>query len=710
MTLSLWVKIIFGEQYRMKNIINQSIAGTLMTCFFVPVAMAQDNNDLDEDKKIDEIVISGRRISNSATKTDTSLIETPQSISIITAATLALRNVQTIEEALRYTPGVVVSQFGFDPRFDHTNIRGFSSTLLGNFKDGMRQIPGFGVGFRTEAYGLDGIEVFKGPASVLYGQNAPGGMVNFTSKRANQKDLREIQLDYGNFDRKIVRADIGDVSDDGSIGWRVTGLLRDSDTQVPNAPDNRKFIAPTFTFNWGEKTTVVLLGQYLHDETTATPEFAVVNGVLTNVYLSDYTWDEAIQQQLQVGWQVEHRFTDIIKFRQNFRYNDIELDQKYMFSMGVDPELQVVARGRGHKIQKLRSYVIDNQLSVGLQVGGMQHKLLVGFDYSDSDDDWSVDLNYLNGGIDNVLSLVNPVYGLDYAPLLAYVVSEDGQSQKGVYLQDQIEIDKLILTIGGRYDSASTFANTDTIPLGTSAKSTVDDNAFTYRAAATYLFDNGVTPYFSYSTSFQLVSGSDISGNPFNSSKGRQIEAGLKYQPQGIAGFVTFSIFDLELTNVLTTDPTNTFFQIQTGEVSAQGFEAEVSLSPTAGLDILASYSYLDTDIISNGADNGFDRQLQPGHTATFFGDYTFESGQLSGFGFGGGLRYQSKSFASVDNSLTNKSTFIVDAQLHYTLGSWRIGLNITNLLDEQTFTCSNTVSCAPGYERTLLASVRYRY
>ncbi|MFC3052117.1 TonB-dependent siderophore receptor [Kordiimonas pumila] len=682
-------------------------------CGMQSSAWAQDaaTEEGSEELSFDEIYVSGYRISNSAAKTDTPLIETPQSISIITAETLALRNVQTIEEALRYTPGVVVSQFGFDPRFDHTSIRGFSSTLLGNFKDGMRQIPGFGIGFRTEAYGLSAIEVFKGPASVLYGQNAPGGMVNYTSKRANVADLREFQLDYGNYDRKIARADFGDVSDDGNFGWRITGLWRDSDTQVPGSPDNRKFIAPTVTFNLGDKATLTLLGQYLHDETTATPDFAVVNGELTDIYLSDYTWDLAEQKQLQAGWQFEYRFTDTFTFRQNFRYNDVDLDQRYMFSLGIDPVNQVAYRGRGQKTQKLKSIVIDNQLLYDVDMGGSKHRFLLGVDYSDSDDDWAVDLSF-NGGtyVDNTISLVNPQYGLTYGALDPLAVSNEGQSQTGIYLQDQVEIGDLILTVGGRYDSAETFVNTDYIPFVNPVRATVDSDAFTYRVAATYLFENGLAPYASYSTSFQLVSGADVSGNPFEPSKGRQMEVGLKYQPQDFPGFMTLSLFDLTLTNVLTTDPTNPSFQVQTGEVNAQGLEAEVSVTPTAGLDMTFAYTYLDTDITSNGADNGFDRQLQPGHTITVFGDYTVPDGPLEGFGLGGGIRYQSKSFASIDNTLTNDSTFLADAQVHYTFGSWRLGLNATNIFDKEAFTCNNTVSCYPGYRRTVLASLRYRY
>lgn len=650
-------------------------------------------------QSIDEVVVTGRRISSSATKTDTPLIEMPQSVSVITGDLLALRNVQGVEEALRYTPGIVVDQDGYDPRHETFSIRGFSATLFGDFRDGLKQEPSEGSTYRTETYGLQAVEIFRGPSSVLYGQNAPGGLVNFITKRPNGAPVREAQLDYGNLDRVVARFDVGAVAFTDALEMRLTGLVRQADSQIPHTPDDRVYIAPAATVHLGEATDITFLTHYLRDKSTSTPWYVTVNNRPTNVYISDYNWDEFEHEQAQAGWLAEHRFNDTVTFRQNFRYNEFNRFQKYQFIIAQDDVAQEVTRLRGQRDEDSDGIVVDNQLLLQFATGAVSHQVLLGVDYTESQYDWEVPLSLF----DNQLSYVSPDYGRTFAPLPPFAASKQNSDQTGVYAQDQLHAGSFIGTVSIRYDDAQSDTTTTLFP-STVLPTDVADDAFTYRLGAMYRLGS-VVPYVSYSTSFQLTPGIDFVGNGFQPSEGEQLEAGVKYEPAGFPGFVTLSVFDLTQTNVLTQDLAHAGFQIQTGEVSARGVEVEATAEPVDGLVVLASYAYLDTEISSNDIDDGQEVVLQPKHTAAVLFDYTL----AAGFGFGAGVRYVGASFQDVFNTLENESELFADAQVHYSWSNWRASLNASNLFDNDAFNCRNG-ACARLPERSVLASIRYRY
>src|ERR1700736_2731750 len=193
--------------------------------------------------------------STSATKTDAPLIEIPQSVSVVTEDQLTSRNVQTVAEAIRYTGSVDVDTYGTETRFDWINIRGFDQSTYGLYRDNSRWQSG-NVSGQIDPYMIQEVDIVKGPSSVLYGQNQPGGLVNLVTKRPPSRVLRELVLNYGNFNRRQVAADFGGpLGDDNRLRYRITGLYRKSDTQVKFVPDNRWFVAPALTFTPSSQTT-----------------------------------------------------------------------------------------------------------------------------------------------------------------------------------------------------------------------------------------------------------------------------------------------------------------------------------------------------------------------------------------------------------------------------------------------------------------------
>jgi len=652
---------------------------------------------------VDEVVVTGSRVSTTATKTETSLIETPQSISIIPRETLDIRNVQNIEEALRLTAGVTVDQNGFDPRYDQVSLRGFTATIFGDFRDGLRQASGNSTYYRTESYGLDALEVFRGPSSVLYGQNAPGGLINRVTKHPTFAPINEVQVDVGNFDRYQLKADFGRSTSDGALSARLTGLYRDSGTQLDRAPDDRTFVAGAVTWAPSEQTSLTLLAHFLEDDATSTPfVFTRPDGTPTTIRYGDPSWDAFNQQQFQAGYEFAHRFNDNVQFKQIFRTGQIELSQEYLFPVPGGLVGDTLYRYVAAIQEDLETYAIDNQLVVSFDTGGVEHKVLVGADYSRADYDFSTQINL---GVP--LDLSNPTYGFPTPTLLPYIDSNQSLEQYGVYVQDQARLGKLILTLGGRYDWAEsdTFTN-DILSGGIESTAYQKDESFSGRVGLTYRLDNGLAPYFSYSTSFQLTPGIDFFGDPFQPSEGKQAEIGLKYDPSFLRGFFTLAVFDLTQENVLTPDPdpAHPGFSVQTAEITSRGVEAEMSLRPIPGLSLLGSFTYQDLSP---------EQQVTPTYLASLFADYTFGQGPLTDFGFGGALRYVGSSPASVAGGTPaladNDAKVYLDLALHYDLGKVRLQLNSSNVTDEKGFVCSFS-TCAQSIERTVIGSIRYRW
>ena len=186
--------------------------------------------------------------STSGTKTNTPLIETPQSISVVTRKQLDGRAVQSLTEAVGYEPGVRVDAAGFDPRFDSISIRGFDITYNGTYLDGLRLVgAGLGV-YKTEPYGADSITVVRGPSSAVYGLGSPGGLIDISSKLPTSVPYYEVQSIVGDRSRYQGNFDLsGPLDRNGEFLYRLTGVVRDADLFVPGGKDNRVSVAPAFT-------------------------------------------------------------------------------------------------------------------------------------------------------------------------------------------------------------------------------------------------------------------------------------------------------------------------------------------------------------------------------------------------------------------------------------------------------------------------------
>lgn len=655
--------------------------------------------------------------SATGTKTDAPLIETSQSISVITADRMQQQAVTSVTDALAYTAGVRAGTFGVDSRYDWINIRGFSAYTPGFFVDGMleRNTGGWGI-WKVEPYSAERIEVLKGPPSVLYGQANPGGLINIVSKRPLDEPLYETGLEIGNHGRVEGTFDFsGPVTQDGKVSYRLTGVVLDTDSQVDFAEQKRGFIAPAVTWRPNADTTLTMLGQYLREDDIPSLQFLPAQGTLLpnpngkigrSFYTGEPDYDRFEQEQWSVGYMLEHRFDDVWKVRQNVRYSDVSLDYKTLYGAGLDaddPTEQLLARGSMKTNEHTASFTNDNQVQADFMTGAIGNTVLAGLDYQHH----TIDMR-TGFGDGDPLNMFHPVYGVPVIDPPVNVYDNDTTlNQLGLYLQEQAKIDRWVLTLGGRYDWAETHVD-DRLP----DSSTLDkkDEAFTWRGGILYHADNGLAPYFSYSQSFfPSINMNPNTGNLFDPETGQQYEAGLKYQPPGQKALYTFAAFDITRQNYVTYDNIGT--PHASGEVRSRGLEFEATTELTRGLDLIAAYTWIPdfTMVSSSNPDEvGMRDPSVAEHMASLWLHYRFQSGSLKGVGFGGGVRYIGETFGDWANTISVPAYTLFDGVIDYEIDDWRFAVNVTNIGDTETLTCSDT--CYYGADRTIIASIRRRW
>ncbi|TNF36839.1 MAG: TonB-dependent siderophore receptor [Gammaproteobacteria bacterium] len=645
-----------------------------------------------------------------ASKTDTPILETPQSISIIGSEQIRDQGAQTVQDALRYSAGVRGEPYGLDSRGDWGLIRGTSPVL---FQDGLQQSFGYYASSRPDPFTLERIEVIRGPSSVLYGQGSVGGIVNLMSKRPQVETRGEFQLQYGSYDRKQIAVDMtGSATDDDRFLYRLIAVGRGSDTQVDHVPDDRRVLAPSFTWRPSEQTEWTVLMMAQEDDTGSSTAFLPHEGTVlpalygeidSSRFVSEPGFDAYDTKQQSVTSLLSHRFNDTWIARQNLRWSQSEVDYRTMYAQwppGLNADNRTMNRVYWIANPELESLTADQQLEAHWQGDRVESRILLGVDYQHAvtNRDWSY-------GLTTPIDLYAPVYTgfIPVTPVTFYSDPEQTVEQTGVYAQGQFTFDgHWLLTAGLRQDWATTDVD------GSPAQ---DDDALTGRIAISYLADNGVAPYLSYSQSFEPTIGLDAYGKAYDPLEGEQVELGVKYQPTGSTHLLTAAIYDLREKNRKTPDPVNPVNQLQTGEARARGVELE-ALMQFDRWDVIASYTWTDTKVMEGtpGYDDGKRLPSVAEHQASLWGVYRFSIAGMNGFSAGAGVRYVGDSWDGTD-ALKTPSYTLFDAMLGYEQDQWSVTVNATNLEDETYYTtCLARGDCFIGTRRTIMGTVSYRY
>ncbi|MBK1674904.1 hypothetical protein CKO35_16750 [Ectothiorhodospira shaposhnikovii] len=605
------------------------------------------------------------RRSATGTKTDTPLIETPQSVSVVTREQMEIQGVDTLDQAFRYSAGVV-SQSGNGGNSGTAGtsllMRGFSS---GGFSSGGgslyldgRKFPINSITGVQEPFLYERVELLKGPASILYGQASPGGIVNLVSKRPTSEPLRQVGLQVGSWNRQRATIDLGGpVTEDGRLGYRITGLMQDSDTMIAEIPDDRQTLSTAVDWRATDRTTLTLLAT-LHESEAAynygKPFDGTVlpnpNGrVAPDLFVGERGFDGMEVSRNTLGYELEHQFNDTWTVRHNLLWYDTETDWAYHWisNRTDDATRRLVNRGAQRRIDEEAGVTVDNQVQTRWHHGRLQHTSLVGMDYRNSKFDQRVWV-----GTNQPLDVFNPEYG--NRPVMNDGIARATRidyGHLGIYAQNQTKFDdRWIVLLGGRWDDVD-LRNRQTDANGNHNRLRAKATELTWRAGVVYLFDNDLAPYASYSESFEPSTGVDASGSGFDPTTGRQYEVGFKYEPVGTNATLTVAVYELTQQNVLTADPDNPGFSVQTGEVRSRGFEVEGRAHLRNNLDLIAAYTYTDNEVTrSNDPNRGNTTAAVPRNAVSLWADYHVLSGPADGLSMGGGIRYVGRTFNN-DNS-----------------------------------------------------------
>jgi iron complex outermembrane recepter protein len=653
------------------------------------------------------------------TKTNTPIIEIPQSISVITQSELATQNPQTVKDALLYTAGVAADQRTSLGGYDIVYSRGF---VVDRFWDEMKVLGG-STGYITpqvDPYALQRIEVLRGPSSVLYGYNSPGGILNLVSKVPTFTPYREMEFVTGSYDRKQGGFDFSGALDrDQKVALRLIGLARDLDNQVDFTKTERYLFAPSLTWKPTDRTTLTILTYLQQDPHVGLYNFVPAAGsVLSNVngkipvnfYAGDPNFNTLNREQGGTGYLFEHQFSDDLIIRQKVRFLHTEGTMRQVLPLALQSNQAILNRYTQYDRENINAVTNDNQVLARFFTGIVQQTLIVGYDYQRLSED-----NRLGQANSTPINIFAPVYYQNITAPAITNATDQLLNQSGAYAQDQIKIDRFILTLSGRRD----WVDTNTFNVLNNSSIYQKDQANTSRIGGTYVFDYGIAPYASYANSFQPVTGTDIDSKPFKPTTGTQQEVGLKFQPPTWNLLFTFAAYDLVQQNVLTSNPVNPVFSVQTGEIQSRGIEFETKASLANGLDAIGTYTSQSVKITQSNTNNLGKRPLNvPNHMASGWLFYTVPWGTLSGLGFGGGVRYMGDTYGDQPNTLKVPAYTLVDLALKYDLGAVRPELkgvlltaNIYNLLDKTYVSeCSNITTCLYGQRRTFLSKLAYQW
>ncbi len=679
------------------------------------------------------IVVTGEKpntVASSGTKSVTSIVETPQSISVISAADIAGLGLQNLNQALRFVAGVTPETRGASAEvYDQFKLRGFDAPV---YLDGLRQF-GSATGYavpQVDVSRLDRVEIIKGPASVLYGQSSPGGLVAEVSKLPlDRASYGAVSGTYGSYDLYRVDADVGGRAGDGVL-WRIYGSANGADDQQTQGQGKRErqTVSAAVTAGAGSSTSFTLLGAYSHDPFNGNygvfPTLGTLidnpAGKISTKFYGGEPGDFFRREQAALTYIFNHDFGSGWALRSSGRYQYVKSRMGLVYTSG--PALDTTAaaptvysRSSYSTREQLNNWTFDNQLTGKLVTGPLTHQLLFGVDRQVAH---SAGLSAFGGA--TPIDVFNPVYGTMPTPQTPSEVPASfginsanvRQRQQGVYAQDQIAVGGLRVTLSGRQDWARQARD------GQVQK----DDKFTWRAGALYLLPFGLAPYASYSTSFEPQNARLRDGGLAQPSLGKQVEVGAKYQPAGTPILVTAAWFRIEQTNVVVSYPD--FTSDQVGKVRSQGIEVEASAPLPYGFNAKLAYSRQRVkkveDVVAANIGLPLATVGRGGISANL--EWAPTEGPASGFAIGGAVRHVDKTYADFYSDRVARYTpayTVFDALIRYDLGKLSprlanvdLGVNATNLFDKKYLTScfTNYAWCWYGNRRTVQATIGYRW
>lgn len=656
----------------------------------------------------DQVVVTGERVeyasahTATATKTDTPLVDIPQSISLITRDLIDDQMMRSMADVVQYVPGVQMGQ-GEGHR-DAPTLRGNSSTA-DFYVDGVRD----DVQYYRDLYNAERIEILKGPNALIFGRGGAGGVINRVTKTAGFDPVQAFTLQGGSFGFARGAIDVAAAFTPTAAG-RLNAFYENSDSYRDYAGVERLGVNPTLRFAPSEATTIDVTYEYLSDDRTVDRGVPSQNGLPYSGDRRAYFGNpDASFSEVDVhagDFAVSHQLSDALTIRNHMRLADYH---KYYQNVHANGPVQItgdVALQNYYSGTKRQNFFNQTDLVWKVETGSVAHTFLIGGEFGVQDTDNTRSANNNAAGIVNI---ANPT---TYAAPLFLGLQSDNHvdlTTASAYIQDQIDLAPWLQLIGGvRFDHFD-LEYSDNLSPANLART---DNMWSPRGGVILKPSETSSIYASYSKSFLPQSGDQFGSLSATTAAlepeaFENIEAGVKWEPrQGLT--LSAAVYRLDRTNTRAIDPM-TSFTVLTGAQRSKGLEISLAGAITGRWEVLAGYTLQNAEIIrdTTAAPAGRDVPLVPKHAFAIWNAYTFTDHWRAGVG----VIHQTDQFASISNSVVLPGFTRVDAALYYTLNErFEAQLNVENLFDEKYFgTAHNDNNITPGSPRAFRVSLTGR-
>lgn len=673
-------------------ILNEDTVGSLVVTLAPVVEIYARRDQAETEFKADR--------SDTATRSGSSLHVVPGSVTLITSKVLESQQATDLVDALRNVSGM---KFDQSPQNSTTfGIRGFlASSDTNGLEDKTATL--------RSVYSVERIEVLKGPQAILSGGNSLGGSVNIVVKKPQAEPIRDLTVQYGSFGDKTVAADLsGAVTADKRFSYRTIASVQHADRNEigMNGKKGRSF---TQAFRWKDKTTdLVVNGDYTNNDIPApTYTFARRDGVILprpNRLLGNPN-DGFSASVRRYGYQLEQALGEnvVLISRMQMSNQDFDLHTPspagLAYARGAAPNspLPGVSFYASHTLQNTRAVSGDHYLRMSILTGDVRQKLSVGFNHS----------NYtLNQSATSGPSVTVPVYSdtpyqfqdlRDRTPTPSYV-SDNGQRQRAIYLQDMITYDKWNLLLNmrrNRYlvpDSSATYYTTSGDFVSATPATTIYHTS--PGAGLVYQLNDDVSLYASYAEGFVPFTNIACNGGvvPPNVTSNREV--GAKFDLLDSRLTLTTSLYSLQQSNALVYDRINNCYNGRDAQRSrGVEFDAQGRLLP--GLDAIFNYTYAQ---VSDPTVATILFPGQPKHKMNLWTVYKFQSPEWKGLGIGAGVTATSSSRGntSVTEPFTVPGGAQVDASVYYAKDAWDLTFGIKNVFDRLLYSSATSSSFVP--------------
>jgi catecholate siderophore receptor len=650
--------------------------------------------------------------SSSSMRSNTPLLDTPQSVSVVTQDQIRDQNIEKMEEAARYVPGVNV-QMGEGHR-DQVTIRGMTNgnngTTSNFFIDGARD----DAEYVRDFYNIENIEFLKGPNAMAFGRGSPGGAINRVSKMADGETKRRLVLSGGSFDNRRVEGDVGGAVND-KFAIRLNSMYQKSGSYRDYAEFERYGFNPTATIQASDDTKIQLGYEHFDDSRTLDRGIPAQNGLpyrtnSSNVF-GDPTYNTAKIKINSYYGILTHDFDDSLQFKNTTRYTKND-----KFYSSVDPK---TITGNNLKLEAYQvneernNFTNQTDLIKKFETGSIKHNAVIGAEVTKQDNSRVRAKGlFVDSGTNSInVPLSSPI---SYQPITFDAITDSPKTKVDVmaaYLQDQIDINKYVQLTGGiRVDRFEVNIN-DRKNNKTHSRG---DTMYSPRFGLVVKPQKSLSLYSSYGVTYQPSSGDQMNSVSLGSTASASLrpekitsyEVGTKWDVTPRINLST-ALFQIERTNTPSNDPNNVGYVILAGESRTRGFEFAATGKITDNWQTIASYAFQDAEIIKatrSYSTAGKKVALVPHNTFALWNKYDF----TKSFAAGLGVVSQSDQFADANNSVRLKGFTRFDAAAYYKINSsYRAQFNVENIFDSGYYlTAHSATNILPGSPRAFKVSL----